>query len=85
VPEKERVQYIPWDFKYYAKLRGGQVLSDIAPVAARCLDATGLFLCAPAPPSSEARRTNASDWVRLSSWLLPEEAALQAPPCIPIL
>lgn len=63
------MRYIPWDFKYYAKLRGGQILSDIVPVMTRALDETGFFLCAPAPPSSEARRTNASSWVRLSAFL----------------
>lgn len=63
-PEAEHVQYIPWDFKYYAKLRGGEILADIAPVVTRCLNATGLYLCAPAPPSLEARRTNDTDWVR---------------------
>ena len=57
------MRYIPWDFKHYAKLRGGEVLPDLAPVIASCLDATGLFLCAPTPPSQEARRTNESAWV----------------------
>ena len=58
------VRYIPWDFKHYAKLRGGEVLPDLAPVITACLDATGLYLCAPTPPSQEARRTNESAWVR---------------------
>ena len=58
------MRYIPWDFKYYAKLRGGQILSDIVPVMTRALDETSFFLCAPAAPSSEARRTNATAWVR---------------------
>ncbi|BDA44397.1 probable phosphoinositide phosphatase SAC1 at N-terminal half [Coccomyxa sp. Obi] len=62
VPADDHVRYIPWDFKYYAKLRGGQILSDIVPVMTRALDETNFFLCAPAVPSSEARRTNASDW-----------------------
>jgi hypothetical protein len=60
------VRYVPWDFKYYAKLRGGQILSDIAPVMTRSLEETGFFLCAPAAPSSEARRTNTTAWVRLT-------------------
>ncbi len=64
VPAEDHVRYIPWDFKYYAKLRGGQILSDIVPVMTCALDETNFFLCAPAVPSSEARRTNASDWVR---------------------
>jgi hypothetical protein len=63
----EPVRYIPWDFKHYAKLRGGEVLPDLAPVIAACLDATGLYLCAPTPPSQEARRTNDSAWVRATA------------------
>ncbi len=63
-PAEDHVRYIPWDFKYYAKLRGGQILSDIVPVMTCALDETNFFLCAPAVPSSEGRRTNASDWVR---------------------
>ncbi|KAK9915535.1 hypothetical protein WJX75_000406 [Coccomyxa subellipsoidea] len=62
VPAEDCVRYVPWDFKYYAKLRGGQILSDIAPVMTRSLEETGFFLCAPAAPSSEARRTNTTAW-----------------------
>ena len=59
------MQYIPWDFKYYAKLRGNQILEDMQPVIRKSLDATGMFVCPPSSPSPEANRNTLSDWVRL--------------------
>ncbi len=61
--EDNIVEYIPWDFKYYAKLRGNQILEDMQPVIRRSLDATGMFVCPPSSPSPEAGRNCLSDWV----------------------
>ena len=57
------MEYIPWDFKYYAKLRGNQILEDMQPVIRKSLDATGMFVCPPSSPSPEANRNTLSDWV----------------------
>lgn len=63
------MEYIPWDFKYFAKLRGNQILEDMQPVIRSSLDATGMFVCPPSSPSPEANRNAVSSWVRaLSLW-----------------
>lgn len=64
LPAPEHVRYVAYDFKAAAKRPGAGLLADIAPVLGRCLDATGVFLCAGAPPSPAARRAGPSDWVR---------------------
>ena len=64
LPEGEHIRYVAYDFKAAAKRPGAGLLADIAPVIARCLDATGVFLCAPAPPGLAARRAGPIDWVR---------------------
>lgn len=64
LPEQEHIRYVAYDFKAAAKRPGAGLLADIAPVIARCLDATGVFLCAPAPPGLAARRAGPIDWVR---------------------
>ena len=67
LPEGEHIRYVAYDFKAAAKRPGAGLLADIAPVIARCLDATGVFLCAPAPPGLAARRAGPIDWVRSKS------------------
>ena len=58
------MQYIPWDFKYYAKLRGGEVLGDIAPRHAALPRRHPACSCArPRRPRSRPGRTNDTDWV----------------------
>jgi len=64
LPAPEHIQYVAYDFKAAAKRPGAGLLADIAPVLGRCLDATGVFLCAGAPPSPAARRAGPSEWVR---------------------
>ena len=64
LPDAEHIRYVAYDFKAAARRPGAGLLSDIAPVIARCLDATGVFLCAPAPPGLAARRAGPIDWVR---------------------
>lgn len=64
LPEVRHIRYVAYDFKAAVKRPGGGLLADIAPVIARCLDATGFFLCAPAPPGLSARRAGPADWVR---------------------
>ena len=61
--EGDAVEYIPWDFKYFAKLRGNQILEDMQPVIRSSLDATGMFVCPPSSPSPEANRNAVSCWV----------------------
>ena len=62
--EEDCLEYIPWDFKYFAKLRGNQILEDMQPVIRKSLDATGMFVCPPSSPSPEAKRNTVSSWVR---------------------
>jgi len=62
--EEDRLEYIPWDFKYFAKLPGNQILEDMQPVIRKSLDATGMFVCPPSSPSPEAKRNTVSSWVR---------------------
>lgn len=57
------MEYIPWDFKYFAKLRGNQILEDMQPVIRKALDATGMFVCPPSSPSPQANRNTVSSWV----------------------
>lgn len=65
--EEDSLEYIPWDFKYFAKLRGNQILEDMQPVIRKSLDATGMFVCPPSSPSPEAKRNTVSSWVRYLS------------------
>ena len=65
--EEESVEYIPWDFKYFAKLRGNQILEDMQPVIRKALTAVGMFICPPSPPCPEANRNAVSSWVRRHS------------------
>ncbi|KAK9845465.1 hypothetical protein WJX81_007167 [Elliptochloris bilobata] len=62
LPEAEHIRYMAYDFKAAAKRPGVGLLADIAPVIARCLDATGVFLCVPAPPGLSARRAGPINW-----------------------
>lgn len=61
--EEDSVEYIPWDFKYFAKLRGNQILEDMQPVIRKALTAVGMFVCPPSPPCPEANRNTVSSWV----------------------
>ena len=65
-PEGEKLLYIPWDFNYWAKQRGSQILTHIAPVIKQSLAHTGLFICAPVAPATVAAAKDRSEWVRPS-------------------
>ncbi|CAL5218518.1 g205 [Coccomyxa viridis] len=60
--EEDSVEYIPWDFKYFAKLRGNQILEDMQPVIRKALNAMGMFVCPPSSPCPEANRNTVSSW-----------------------
>ncbi len=62
--EEDSVEYIPWDFKYFAKLRGNQILEDMQPVIRKALNEMGMFVCPPSSPCPEANRNTVSSWVR---------------------
>ena len=65
--EEDSVEYIPWDFKYFAKLRGNQILEDMQPVIRKALNAMGMFVCPPSSPCPEANRNSVSSWVSAHS------------------
>ena len=65
-PDGEKLLYIPWDFNYWAKQRGSQILTHIAPVIKQSLAHTGLFICAPVAPATVATAKDRSEWVRPS-------------------
>lgn len=54
--EEEKIIYMPWDFNYWAKRRGSQLLTHIAPIIKQSLQHTSFFVCAPvaAAASGEA-------------------------------
>ena len=54
--EEDSVDYIPWDFKYFAKLRGNQILEDMQPVIRKALNVVGMYVCPPSSPCPEANR-----------------------------
>ena len=65
--EEDSVEYIPWDFKYFAKLRGNQILEDMQPVIKKALNEMGMFVCPPSSACPEANRNTVSSWVRHST------------------
>ena len=72
--EEDSVDYIPWDFKYFAKLRGNQILEDMQPVIRKALNVVGMYVCPPSSPCPEANRNAVSSWVRHLLSLKPVEA-----------
>ena len=51
--QEQQIQYIPWDLKRFAKLRGGHILAEISPHIKHSLSQTKLFICAPSSYTSE--------------------------------
>ena len=65
--EEDSVEYIPWDFKYSAKLRGKQILENMQPVIRKALNMMGMYRCPPSSPCPEANCNSVSSWVRHAS------------------
>ena len=47
LPEGDRIEYIPWDFKRCAKRRGSRILTEMSPCIRKSLELTSLFVYKP--------------------------------------
>lgn len=54
LPDGEKIEYIPWDFKRCAKRRGSRILTEMSPCIKRSLQLTSLFVCAPTSLAAKA-------------------------------
>ena len=59
---KEHITYIAWDFHAHAKQRGSHILTQIAPIIDKCLQASGAFVLPPCPHPSAPRAPD-TGWV----------------------
>ena len=63
-PEGSKVAYIPWDFNFWAKQRGSQILTHLAPIVRQCLQQTSFFLCGAVAPATLDTNEGKSNVVR---------------------